>query len=260
MPRAATSVATRYPVAALLKTTKRFISLVLCSVAVNAGSLDSKRRQILREFVRSVLRTRKNQKSALAPIGSCGRADLAFDPGRPRTAASVRYRQLLVVDPTATRTGFIKIAVDQLGDRSFDGGGEEQRLSCRRSFSENAPDHWQETHVQHSIGFVKHDCVNFGQFHQTAIEKIDQTAWCGDQYPSAGSNRLKLILFIQIRRQRQQRESCVLDGKLDKCLWICMASSRVGLRITACTPEPSGCWRSFSKSGSTNARVLPVPV
>src|ERR1035437_8466677 len=39
-----------------------------------------------------------------------------------------------------------------------------------------------------------------------------------------------------------------------------MASSRVGLRITALTPVSMGCFSSDSSRGSTKASVLPVPV
>src|SRR5580692_5253138 len=39
-----------------------------------------------------------------------------------------------------------------------------------------------------------------------------------------------------------------------------MASSRVGLRMTALTPVSIGCLSSDSSRGSTKASVLPVPV
>src|SRR5208282_1739703 len=39
-----------------------------------------------------------------------------------------------------------------------------------------------------------------------------------------------------------------------------MASSRVGLRITALTPVSLGCFNNDSSRGRTNASVLPVPV
>src|SRR5271155_1000084 len=39
-----------------------------------------------------------------------------------------------------------------------------------------------------------------------------------------------------------------------------MASSRVGLRITALTPVSMGCFNNDSSRGRTNASVLPVPV
>src|SRR5271163_3581507 len=39
-----------------------------------------------------------------------------------------------------------------------------------------------------------------------------------------------------------------------------MASSRVGLRITALTPVSIGCFNNDSSRGSTKASVLPVPV
>src|SRR5580698_3365355 len=39
-----------------------------------------------------------------------------------------------------------------------------------------------------------------------------------------------------------------------------MASSRVGLRMTALTPVSMGCFNNDSSRGSTKASVLPVPV
>src|SRR5271166_3405602 len=39
-----------------------------------------------------------------------------------------------------------------------------------------------------------------------------------------------------------------------------MASSRVGLRITALTPVSMGCFNNDSSRGSRKASVLPVPV
>ena len=45
-----------------------------------------------------------------------------------------------------------------------------------------------------------------------------------------------------------------------KVSWICSASSRVGLRMTARIPEGDGCPSRRWITGRTNANVLPVPV
>src|SRR5580700_2895088 len=47
---------------------------------------------------------------------------------------------------------------------------------------------------------------------------------------------------------------------LTKVSWICRASSRVGLSMTARTPERAGSLASRWMMGRTNASVLPVPV
>ena len=50
----------QYAITTLLETSKRLVSLILCTITVNTGSFDSERGQILCELVGSVLCPRKN--------------------------------------------------------------------------------------------------------------------------------------------------------------------------------------------------------
>ena len=45
---------------------------------------------------------------------------------------------------------------DQVRDRGFDGGGEEQRLALGGHRRQDQLDGRQEAHVEHAVGFVEH--------------------------------------------------------------------------------------------------------
>ena len=53
---------------------------------------------------------------------------------------------------------------------------------------------WQEPHVGHLIGFIKHRDRNARKICDTALDKIDEAAWCGDDDVHAALNCLNLLL------------------------------------------------------------------
>jgi hypothetical protein len=57
----------------------------------------------------------------------------------------------------------VQQAVGELADLFREGGREKQVLAFRRQQREDAPDVADEAHVQHAVGFVKHQDLDMRQ-------------------------------------------------------------------------------------------------
>ena len=58
-------------------------------------------------------------------------------------------------------------------------GGEEQRVALSRHAGEDFVDAFREAHVEHFVGFVKHDVFNGIELCHTALHEVDQAARSG---------------------------------------------------------------------------------
>ena len=134
------------------------------------------------------------------------------------------------------------VGFDQVLDGAFDGGGEEQGLAISGQGGHDALDGGQEAHVEHAVGFIQHQDVHVAESDEIAAQKIVETAGGGDQHLGAFANGLQLRVFADAAD-----DDGGADGSpaaiLTKVSWICIASSRVGLRMTARTPARAGSLR-----------------
>ena len=53
------------------------------------------------------------------------------------------------------------------------GGGEEQRVALGRHAGEDFVDAFREAHVEHFVGFVKHNVFNGIKLCHTALHEVD---------------------------------------------------------------------------------------
>src|ERR1700743_1290886 len=56
----------------------------------------------------------------------------------------------------------------------------------------DAPDGWFEAHVEHAIDFVEDQDLNLVELHQSAPDKVFQTAWSRDNQPCAAADVIQL--------------------------------------------------------------------
>ena len=76
------------------------------------------------------------------------------------------------------------------------------------------------------------------ELHQPTVEEIDQPAGSRDQIRGRRPGSAGVGFVHSVRRQQQPRGSCVFDASLANVSWIWIASSRVGLKMTACNAGP----------------------
>jgi len=83
----------------------------------------------------------------------------------------------------------------EAGDRLLHRGRETQRLALPRQSRQNAPECRQESHVQHAVGFVKHQYFDVLQIGELAIDEILQASRSSNYQLRPGSQTLDLTLF-----------------------------------------------------------------
>ena len=87
--------------------------------------------------------------------------------------------------------GVADVRLDQVLDRAFDGGGEEQRLALGGRGRHDPFDGGQEAHIQHAVGFVQDQHADAAQVDELAAEKIVEPAGGGDQHLRALADGLQ---------------------------------------------------------------------
>ena len=72
------------------------------------------------------------------------------------------------------------------------GGREQQRLPLRRELGDDLTDVADEAHVEHAVGFVEHEHLDFAETNRVALDQIEQAARRGDQHVDAVRQRADL--------------------------------------------------------------------
>src|SRR5262249_18329392 len=80
----------------------------------------------------------------------------------------------------------------EAGDGLLHRGRETQGLALLRQGRQNALDRRQESHVQHAVGFVKHEYFDVVEISKLAIHEILQASGSGNQQLRPGSQTLDL--------------------------------------------------------------------
>ena len=75
--------------------------------------------------------------------------------------------------------GLVEQAIGQGLDLVGESGGEQQVLARPRQQGQDALDVMNEAHVEHAIGFVKHQDFDPGEIERTLLVQVEQAAGCG---------------------------------------------------------------------------------
>ena len=122
-----------------------------------------------------------------------------------------------VVEPIATRTGFLRCALNQVRNRGFDGRRTKHGLAIGGQGRQDLLDGGKEAHVEHPVGFVQNQGVSRAQLYQLALEEIGEPPGRGDEHLRALANRLQLRLFIQTADDDGGADACS-GGELSRKL------------------------------------------
>ncbi len=88
-----------------------------------------------------------------------------------------RFQALLDLDAL----GVLQQAARQRTDLAVERGREQHRLARVRRGVDDRFDVFDEAHVEHAVGFVEHEHLQFGQVDAAALEVIEQAARRGNQ-------------------------------------------------------------------------------
>ncbi len=66
------------------------------------------------------------------------------------------------------------------------GGGKHQRLPVRRKLCHDFADVVDESHVEHTVGFVEHETLDAAEAQRIAFDEIEKPAGRGDEDIQAG--------------------------------------------------------------------------
>ena len=140
----------------------------------------------------------------------------------------------------------------------WEGRREQHGLSLHGQSLDDALHVGQKTHVEHAVGFIQHKDFDFSQTCMTLIDEVQETTRADDEDFRAVAQCLDLG-----RGTNSPVDGCapqpVPAARMRITSWICSASSRVGVTISA----RAGAFPAVSsllRMGRTNAAVLPVPV
>src|SRR5690606_33552723 len=87
---------------------------------------------------------------------------------------------------------FAHHASRQLGNCAVQCGGKQQGLTICRKAGNDGFDFFDETHVQHAVGFVQHQSADVGQIHPLCLKVVDEAAGGGNQNVHAARQSLDL--------------------------------------------------------------------
>lgn len=198
----------------LLESTKGPVALALGAVAVNAGGLDARAGEFLGQPVRSVLSAGEDkERTVLLLQHVLEEAEFAILLDFIEVEIDMIRRTGGGTDGDADRIG--QVRVNEMGDRSFDGGGEEHCLAIGRHGCDDLLDGGQEAHIEHAVGFIKHEVADTAEFDEFALEKIGEPAGSGDEHLGALADVLELSLFVQ-STDDNRRADAGSSGKLGK--------------------------------------------
>ena len=129
--------------------------------------------------------------------------------------------------------GIFHVLVDETLRAAFERGGEEQGLFLSGSFLENALDCREEAHVEHTVGFIEHNDSDGFERNQFAVQKIAKTSGGRNDDLGAAAEGLQLFRFAHAPPTTTAERMPLPAPMREKASSIWMASSRVGLRISA---------------------------
>lgn len=116
-----------------------------------------------------------------------------------------------------------------------------------------------ESHVQHPVRFVQYEEFECFQANETLVDQVLQSSGSCNQYLYSTFQFICLWLLSYTAED----DACLSPVYLPYALKhspICMASSRVGVRMSALILLRLSVLYNFCKIGMENAAVLPVPV
>ena len=118
-----------------------------------------------------------------------------------------------------------------------------------------------EAHLEKAIGLVEDHVLDTGQAELRLCKDMLQPTGRSNEAIRVLGEHVELILHrVTAHEAAELQLGCDEVDSSTQNLWVWMASSRVGERITPRTPTVYECALSFSKSGSRNAAVFPEPV
>ncbi len=175
-----------------LESFQRGRALVLAPVAVDAPGRDAVPFDEIGQAIGAVLGPREHDRVlddlAFQQFHQQRRLQFAAHRiGRLRNAHR-RRRFPLEVDGE----GVAQHLVSQHHDLARHGGAEKQRLPLRRDLSQDAPDVWQEPHVQHAIGFVQHEHLEVRHSRVGLAQVIEQAPGRRHNHADAAAKRVLL--------------------------------------------------------------------
>src|SRR5713226_363719 len=92
---------------------------------------------------------------------------------------------------------------------AFHGCGEAHRLPLFREDRDNALDRWQETHVQHAVGFIEDEDTQRVKMKKSAVEVVFETPRSRDNQPRSLANGLELRPFGQSADNKGRRKELI---------------------------------------------------
>ena len=175
-----------------LELAQRLLAGTLALVAVDRAGVDAGLLQIGGELVGAVLGAGEDHR--LLEIGLRQMLD------EPELLGLLRHQidalvDLLDGDDFRRHLDPDRIGQDlggQLFHRTRHGGREQQRLAVGRKLRDDAHDVLDEAHVEHPVGLVENDVVDFGQRQGTLVQQVEQTARRRDDDVDAAAHRLDL--------------------------------------------------------------------
>src|SRR6266853_5197103 len=94
-----------------------------------------------------------------------------------------------------------------MSDRRFQGGGKTHGLAIFRQDFGDPPKRRQESHIQHTVGFVENQHLKVLEGDQTAIEKVFQPSWRSDYQTGSPAQCSQLATFSQAAYDQGCRRS-----------------------------------------------------
>ena len=106
---------------------------------------------------------------------------------------------------------FVREAFDLLRQR----GGKHQRLPLLRQLANNLADGRKKTHVQHAVGFIKHEKFQTGKITVATTDQIEQTSGTRDNDVSVRTQCTDLRLFTDAAKNGGDGERKMLGVGAD---------------------------------------------
>ena len=154
---------------------------------MNRGAADAIFIQLFRQVVGPVFGTGEDQHLLPVAFANHLRQQFAFTLFIHHVDM---LRYLLRGSVAARDFDFQRVGQQFFGQRfNFvgEGGGEQQVLTLSRQLGQHATDVMDEAHIQHAVGFIKHQNLNLIEFHGVLMFQIQQAAWGCHQHVHAAT-------------------------------------------------------------------------
>ncbi len=200
---------------AFFKVAQRARTGTLALVAVDGRRRNAIFVQLLSKVVSTVLGTGEDQH--LLPVITANQERQQFTLTLLINHVNV-LSDLLGSGVAARHRHFFWI-VQQLLGQAFDlvreGSGEQQVLTLGRQFGQHATDIVNEAHIQHTVGFIQHQDLNFREVQCVLMFQVQQTARCCHQHVNAAAQFHHLRVDAHAAEDHQRTQIQVLRVILD---------------------------------------------